>query len=108
MERDSVLLQPQVEAGRCVDVEHPHDLVAAVGERVLDPRRDEDERARSGDHLLAFDPEGELALEDEERIVLAACACFGGPSRCGWISITAKLKRGVSALRARNSTLPTR
>ena len=72
------------------------------------PAGDEHERARAGDHLLALDAEGQLALEDVERVVLGLVGVLGGPPPCGWIVITARLKRGVSALRARNSTLPTR
>ena len=53
-----------------MDVDHPHERVAAVGEGVLEAGRDEHERPRAGDHLLVFDPEGQLPLEDEERVVL--------------------------------------
>ena len=64
---------PQVEAGRGVDVEHPHGGGAVVRERVRDARRDEHERAgRRGDLLAVAELEGQLALEDVERVVLVS------------------------------------
>ena len=66
-----VRLEPKVEAGRRVNVQHAQDLVAAIRERVRNAGRDKHERPRPGDELRAVEQERDLALEDVERVVLA-------------------------------------
>ena len=53
-----------------MDVEQPDIAVGAVLEGVLDPGRDENERARSRNDLFAVDLEDEFPLEHVERVVL--------------------------------------
>jgi len=69
--------------------------------------RYEDERPRAHDDLLVLDDHHDVAFEDVEGVVLAGCTWSGGPSPGCFVMIE-KLKRGVSAVRARNSTFATR
>jgi len=90
-----------------VDVHEAGHLVAAVCERVRHLRRDEDERAWARDESFAVDGERQLAIEDVEGIAFAVVVCSSGPSRRGLTVTIARLKRGESRVRARNSTFPT-
>ena len=88
-------------------VEDPHDLVGAVAEAVADAGRDEHERARAGDDLVALRAERErdLAVEDVERVVLVGVD-VRLERAAGLNEMIPNVKRGVSAVRARNSTFP--
>src|SRR5436190_24012951 len=55
---------------RGVDIEHPDWRRSLVPEGVLRALRDQDERAERRRHILAFDREDHLALEDVEGVVL--------------------------------------
>ena len=66
----SVLLEPDIEAGRSVDVDHSHNIVTVIGKRVLQTGRNEDERPGAGGDVLARDPQCELAFENVEGVVL--------------------------------------
>jgi len=59
-----------VEAAGRVDVQHPDRAVAIVAKAVPDARRNEDEGARARRDLAVVEGEGELALQDVERVVL--------------------------------------
>src|SRR3954452_5717096 len=96
---------PPVEAARGVDVQHPHRSRALVAKGVLGARRHEHERSGWCRHVPALDGEDHLALEDVEGVVLLLVD-VGSSSRPAAISMIEKLKRGVSTVRARNSTLP--
>ena len=47
---------------------------------MAEPGRHEHERAGAGDDLLALHAEGELALEDVERVVLVLVQVLGWPA----------------------------
>ena len=98
---------PPIEAGRGVDVEHSDGDRAVVSESVFDARRHEDEGAGRALDLLGLigKDEGQLAVENVEGVVLGLVE-WASSSRPGTISMIAKLNRGVSVVRARNSTFP--
>ena len=75
----STALEPKVEPSRRVDVHEASDRVAVVRERVRDPRRNEHERSRARNDLVAADGERQLPLEDVERVVFAFVRVQVGP-----------------------------
>jgi hypothetical protein len=50
---------------------------------VRDAARDEDERARAGDHLAAGKDEGQLPVADVSAVVGVRMDVHGGPSPAG-------------------------
>src|SRR5215212_8538177 len=66
-----ILVVVALELARGMYFQVPIRLCACVAEGVVDPPRLEDERAGRGDHDLAADVEGQLALQHEGALVLS-------------------------------------
>ena len=100
--------EPEVEARWGVDVDHSDDGLAAVRERVRDSGRHEHEGAGPGDHLVVVDGEGELALEDVERVVLRSVRVLLRPLAVGLERDQREVEARCVGAPGEESTFPTR
>jgi hypothetical protein len=95
-----------VESGRRMDVQHAYGTIVLVLEAVLDSGRHQHECPSGRGHAMVAEDEGHLSIDDVERIVLLMDVGF--ELAPGAISMMPNVKRGVSTVRATNSTLPRR